>query len=471
MSDRWFIIKDGKALGPFTPEEIRQSLREGTFDPFDLVTREGSSVRRELVEVDELFYTTKVVYAGDQPSASGQAPSAASEAFAPSGNLPMAREATQASGGVPEGGNGVLQLASAARATLASQAPNRSSPAPQQSPSRKRRRDPKRFQVMDPRGRVLGPISASEIQALFYKGVLDKDVKVMRDGSKAQVPVARFVAIYSETNRAKRAMQQGAHPAMQGGISRAQSVPVPRIAMGTPSSSVSPIAVVAIVFALLFGGIAVYVFLKGADSWSARERPAATKVDKPRGQRRVVRPLPDGKRDAPPSQQTAKPTPAELKKAERMADLKRQRAKLLELKQRREATQRGQKGKNKLAKTVAVTKPVQKPGPVQKPVPTPVQKPAQTSTPPPALKPSGVQSLQDGQQVQKLGPMTFDKSALQACEGSCNLTFTGAGGSVKVAFFKQVWGPALEGKSGGVYLSGLVKKNGDAVKIILSNVQ
>jgi hypothetical protein len=52
------------------------------------------------------------------------------------------------------------------------------------------------------------------------------------------------------------------------------------------------------------------------------------------------------------------------------------------------------------------------------------------------------------------------------------MTFNGAGGSVKVAFFKNVWGPTLESKAGGgVYLSGIVKKNGDSVKIILSNVQ
>ncbi len=268
-------------------------------------------------------------------------------------------------------------------------------------------------------------------------------------------------------------MQQGAHPMMQGGISRAGSMPMPRVAMGTPSSSVSPIAVIAIVAALLFGGIAAYVFLKNGSNWSARERPTSTRPTKVK--KKKVRPLPE---------QVPKPSvsAAQLRKAERVADLKRQRAKLLELKQRREA--RSQKLKNKNIKTVSA--PAAKPTPVAKPLPvakpTPVVKPAPQSpvqalpkAAPPAAppKPQGqtVAGLTDGQQVEKLGPMSFDKSALAACEGSCNLMLSGAGGSVKAAFFKQVWGPALEGKTGGVYLSGLVKKNGDAVKIILSNVQ
>jgi outer membrane biosynthesis protein TonB len=128
------------------------------------------------------------------------------------------------------------------------------------------------------------------------------------------------------------------------------------------------------------------------------------------------------------------------------------------------------------------TKPTPAPKPTPKPLPKPAPKPAPQSPTQPLPKakvaatpplPQGqtVAGLSDGQQVAKLGPMTFDKSALAACEGSCSLKFTGAGGSVKVAFFKQVWAPALEAKSGGVYLTGLVKKNGSDVKIILSNVQ
>src|SRR5688500_1967963 len=67
MSDRWYIYKDGQALGPMTAAQIRDGLRDGSFDPFDLVSRDGSHVRLELVEVDEIFFNKEVVY-GDAPA-------------------------------------------------------------------------------------------------------------------------------------------------------------------------------------------------------------------------------------------------------------------------------------------------------------------------------------------------------------------------------------------------------------------
>ncbi len=476
MSDRWFIYKDGQALGPFTPEEIRQSLREGTFDPFDLVSREGSAVRRELVDVDELFFTSKVVYGEGEPQPSG----ANAAVSPPSAFAAVAAEATQASArGSPDAaGNGMLALASAHRATVQSRMPESVAADGGQSPRRRRKRDPKHFHVMDPRGRVLGPISAGEIQALFYKGVFDKNVKVMRDGSRAQVPVARFVAIYSESNRVKRAMQQGAHPMIQGGISPANQLPAPRAAMGISGVSVSPLAIVALVIALVVGSYAFYLFYtNGGLNWSAKDHPSEETQPRHVKKKRKVRPLPE----AP--QPKKKLSNAEQNRQQRLADSKRQRAKLLELKQRREARDKARKGK--FAKTVAM-KPEAKPKPKTpakpaaipaKPAAAPQTSPSQPlpKAPAPAAPPKAqgqtVASLEDGKPVTKLGPMSFDKSALKTCDGACNLTFTGAGGTVKVAFFKNVWGPTLEAKTGSVYLSGLVKKNGADTKIILSNVQ
>jgi hypothetical protein len=42
---------------------------------------------------------------------------------------------------------------------------------------------------------------------------------------------------------------------------------------------------------------------------------------------------------------------------------------------------------------------------------------------------------------------------------------------VTVAFFKGAWGAKLLAKSRGVYVSGLVKKSGGQVKIILSDLR
>src|SRR5688500_555295 len=60
MMKRWYIFRDGRALGPYDAREIRESLREGMWDPFDLVSAEGSAVKIPLVEVDEIFASSQV---------------------------------------------------------------------------------------------------------------------------------------------------------------------------------------------------------------------------------------------------------------------------------------------------------------------------------------------------------------------------------------------------------------------------
>jgi hypothetical protein len=78
--------------------------------------------------------------------------------------------------------------------------------------------------------------------------------------------------------------------------------------------------------------------------------------------------------------------------------------------------------------------------------------------------------LADGQTVKGLGPMAFDRRAVQACDGSCKIIFTGAGGRVQVNFFKTVWGDILMSKQAGVFVSGLVTRNGPQVTILLQDL-
>ena len=47
----------------------------------------------------------------------------------------------------------------------------------------------------------------------------------------------------------------------------------------------------------------------------------------------------------------------------------------------------------------------------------------------------------------------------------------GAGGAVRVSFFKSAWGDALIAKDGKAVISGLVRKRGNVVTIVLQNVQ
>ena len=83
----------------------------------------------------------------------------------------------------------------------------------------------------------------------------------------------------------------------------------------------------------------------------------------------------------------------------------------------------------------------------------------------------GSSPLIDGQSVVAIGPFSFDRRAVAKCEGACSVPFKGPSGTITASFFKNVWGPILMEKAGPVKLSGLVRKSGSAIKIIISDIQ
>ena len=218
MSELWNIYKDGRQIGPLTASDIRRGLREGEFDPFDLVARDGSNLRRELVEVDELFFTSQVVYGNDAAASTADMQAVTQElsrskatasGFLPSkiGVTPKADDQLKTLEPRPASpmlGQGHLALADQG-ATVPSLA---SSPHPR--PMR-RQRNPKHFLLMNSVGRVLGPMSATEVQSLYFRGVLANDVVVMRPGSEAKIKLSRFISVLSG-NRGSKTQMQGAHP-------------------------------------------------------------------------------------------------------------------------------------------------------------------------------------------------------------------------------------------------------------------
>lgn len=506
MSDLWFIFKNGDTLGPFTAEQIRVSLRDGSFDPFDLVARDGSSVRRELVEVDELFQSSQVSFAVGGASLSDDG-----------GGLKSIGK-----GKDPElvAGQGQLMLAANSQNTLSNglpvavRSPVAAAPSPGrpgQAPPRKKRRDPRHFHAIDGKGRMMGPITAGEIQALYYKGVLDKNVKVMRDGSKARVPVDRFVAAYSES-RSMRGAQQGAHPHMPQMKGVPANVPTSALHMmaqkrrsarsfgGGLLDQFSPVSIAAVILAVVLSGLAIWIVASsGRDEYSAR--PETTRVDQrhtPKTQPKALKKDSSGKLPTPSTlaKQRAEAAKA-ARAAAREAKIREDRA-IAEAKaaardkQKLKAASDKRRASDRLAKqmkerrrvearraTLAKTRARELDRQRERERDRERERArlrAASQRRPTAVQPvsvpkaSGVAALVDGQSVTGLGPMSFDRSAVQKCEGSCTVTFSGAGGTVRVAFFKQVWGPTLLAKSGSVYVSGLVRKSGTSTKIILSNV-
>jgi hypothetical protein len=511
VSARWFIHKNGQALGPYSSADVRAGLRDGTFDPFDLVSRDGSNLRRELVEVDEVFAEgADGLDAGSGPPASAGALALEGGARGGRNNGPVAGQgalllaspgdngtkpgvgALVVQGGRGSGGASSAELAAAAAA-------------------RKRRRNPRHFHLQDPQGRVMGPLSATEIRALFYKGVLDKSVRVMRDGSPAKVPVAKFVAIYSDVKKNPNAMSQAAHPhygaggmgglggagGMGGGgpsqsaMRRGMQVAASR---GGVTFTASPLVIAILAAALVFGTLAAWLaFSRGGLSARWGNDRGGGEVDKrKKPKKRPTRREPQGPGPLggalprpgkkPPAtvapvkkkQQTQRVKPrktalqrrqeAQVAAAKRRAELRRQR----QAQQAQQAKAGGKLGGKKYTNPYAHNAYKKVTYNAVQPKPAPVATQPKPVAPP---KKAGVAALVDGQTVSRLGPMSYSKAAVAQCSGSCNVTFTGAGGSVQVAFFKAAWGPTLQGKSGAVYVSGRVKKGGGGTKILLSNVE
>ncbi|MEI6399569.1 MAG: hypothetical protein WCO71_12435, partial [Pseudomonadota bacterium] len=75
MAVEWNVHSGAQVFGPWSASRIRDELRAGRIDAFDLVSVVGSSVKRSLVEVDQIFETSGVQAAAivsDVPEASSQ---------------------------------------------------------------------------------------------------------------------------------------------------------------------------------------------------------------------------------------------------------------------------------------------------------------------------------------------------------------------------------------------------------------
>jgi len=496
LTKRWFIYKKDKPTGPYSALEIRQLLREGVVDPFDYVSREGSQLKIELVEVDEIFSNENISYDSQSQAASGDqafVPQIADRSYSDKRKSVPYDSSSPSVGSTTPRSNPGQHLALASDLRKIGSSGNLPVPISEAySASKKKRRDPKRYHLIDPKGRVLGPLSPGEIQSLYYRGVVEKSVKVMRDGSNSAVPVAKFVSAYAEAQGVPKIPKQGGHPNIQGVsnsalnrlamMRRAQAVP------GRVQGRLPLLAIGIFVVAILLIGLTVGLLIHDGTLF-------------------------DGFRDNPTSEQ---PKPRVVsKKAQQKPKVVTKKAETKKAAIKKTAPQKavdrispGRGGTGVLARppsskvrpsvqkhTIPAVKsqpsnsrgtpnasprfkqPVKKPPVVyRQPVKKAVKPFGPVTTPPkaaPPAKPSGptVGSLVNGQAVVGLGPMQYSREAVKACDGACTVVFTGAGGSVSVAFFKNVWGESLMAKQGGVYISGLVRKSGGSTAIMLSGVR
>lgn len=172
MSDRWQVWRaDGSVVGPFSALEIRDALRIGQIDPFDKVSRVGSKLRQPLVEVDEIFAVAKVDEAQFRDSVYEADDSQSTQVTL------MPRVAAA----------GVSTQIATPQVSRPKQTQRRPPP---QSP----RKNPKRYYLVDRNLRYHGPLSSSEIQALYFRGLVDGSASVAKDRNGPRIPAKQFVS-------------------------------------------------------------------------------------------------------------------------------------------------------------------------------------------------------------------------------------------------------------------------------------
>lgn len=460
MAIQWYIHKKNERLGPMTSLEVREALREGTVDPMDLVSREGSSVRIELYEVDEIFSFSNQNESSDQTS----------DIQPMTAERPLSRAVGDNISG--------SDLKKTVESNPIRQPRKKASANSERS---KRGRDPKKFFLYDRKKRKLGPLSAKEIQSIFYRGIVDQSAKVVKAGSDKKVPVATFVAVYAGS----RAKQYDNEKTQVGGFSE----PMTRTAVAVPSSRVLDelammrrggggssaftniwLPIIGIIFGIAIGywAIDTYVF----------NQPVKRKVTA--GQAKKVSPPEKAETDLQESaEEIRQPEPIRNKKTVGKKENDRKTSRR-EVKQAKKPST-PPRVSNRLPRQVRPIPPKVAPKripprvvrPRTKTNSTPIVRKAPTRAPPKQSAGGGAVAGLRGKigGIASASNMRFSKSALKACSIRCTLTFSdSAGGSIRVVFFKGAFEDRLLKSSGRVTISGRISGSAQNLMMILQGV-
>ena len=218
MPARWKVYRNNELIGELTSAEIRQRLREGALDPFDQVSREASSVRMEILDVDEIFQESRA--SGDSFSSNERAeehtvikriPSPKVE-LAPRNPLLQAQEDLEPAAPRPK--DKEPRPAAEPEAPTPPQSSLRT-PFVAQLAVAHEVHEPKKikeFYLVDKQDRRLGPLSAAEIQSLFQRGILEPKLLVQKMGQIRKTPLRQFLRTFAMKQIAEaRAMHPSGH--------------------------------------------------------------------------------------------------------------------------------------------------------------------------------------------------------------------------------------------------------------------
>lgn len=447
MSARWFIHSRDRTFGPWTAIQVRDELRAGRVDPFDMACKEGSTVKRPLVEVDEIFQTSRVQMAELVSMPDEETHIEVAHETKRAVNEPEVRAAAQTSREPPSASmldrprpSQFQALAAAARL----------------DPPGNEARRPKQYYVTDSTGRSYGPLSSGEVMKLWHSGRLDSRAVVERGNSPKRINIQKFVGFY-----------QNAAPSGVAFLPTRAAQPFQaRYITVVSESAPKPLIVIAVLVAagaLVFLGMTMrdhlppqlsrfipksktvsniqHFDLKSIESMVINgnaTQPSFTPVPRAQEQQQLqppsslapieIKPTKPGKKimpkPAPRKRTTAPPRKSYryVPPADRWAPV------------------------NSAAQRPA--KPLVKPAPVAASKVKPVMTPAAGAS---------KKEFTDGA-TQTLSGYRFSQSDLSACNGKCKLPMTGPQGPVTAIFFKEALGKSFEGKTSTVSVTGILRK-------------
>lgn len=463
MSARWLIHSRDRTFGPWTAVQVRDELRAGRVDPFDMACKEGSTVKRPLVEVDEIFQSSRVQMAelvevaaeSDEQKPTRSTKRAESEPEpTPDPELietPLANTGTSP----PIFGRSSISDRPRPSQFQALAAATRLNP-----PERAEARKPKQYYVTDSTGRSYGPLSSGEVMKLWYSGRIDSRALVERGSGSKRIRIQKFVEFYQKAapsgvafiTRATqplnvRYVHVRSDSASKTLVFAAALLAVgalfflamtmrnrvsPRIGKFLPKAKVSEVerfvdlskigtfhertihrnevaidhAPVATASPRVENIPSANVTL-GAEAISVRPAKNATKIikkpppRKPSRQQQIYRAV-------PPPQPRANPATASIARA-----------------------------------------PVVASAATARPVPPPVVKPQPKA-------PAKAKPFVEGETM-TLSGYSFSQSDLLQCDGKCKISMSGPGGAVTAVFFKEALGSSFQGKS-IVTMTGIMRK-------------
>lgn len=429
MEKRWNVYHGADYLGLKTAKEIREALRQGTLDPFDKVSREGSNIREDLIEVDEIFRE-------GQDGAEESVPVAAAPP------KPMAAPMTQQQADLKVQGNLAMKPTPMAAPSTSYEEADDEEDEEGNFGARNdtgTRNSGKRYYLID-RDKVLGPLSALEIQSLYNRNMLNKKVRVQKIGSEKTIPIAQFISSYSG-DRLKELQEDGRIPQAIG--------------VGSPSSKVmNELAKMAnsrrmaqnrrnrtyflmTLIGLILGAIVYFVYEQSQhESAPSREERMEDEEDPSAASETK------GSKSRPRLIQ--KPPEVPKKKPEKPRD---------------EASLAPDANRNS-----QVNRPTKR---TEAPPPTQARPPSSPVQEGPISK-----AIEMAGRLQTIGPLAFNVPTLEACPAKCTLTLNDATGArVRAVFFKNAYFEQLKARSRSVYITGNTKVERGELTIFIQDIR